>query len=127
MSTKIENKTLSRSTAVRSQRCADLHCSGLSDFAKELLGAIRALAKDYVPHPCGGYNIDDMRWRLGKFFEPDETMYEAIDELSQARLIRYMGEDDETAYICCYGPNAQDHGRLPAKGNDDKTTTQRTI
>lgn len=80
--------------------------SGLSPFAEKILCALRDLYRGYRPHPCGGFNIDDMRWRMGLVFEPDETMHEALDELLNARLIRFAGYDDEAAEgtTTCYEP-----------------------
>lgn len=88
--------------AGQSPSCAQATGSGLSPFAESLLTAIRALSKECVPHPCGGFNLDDMRWRLGKIFEPDDTMHEAMEELLRAKLIRFTGYDDEATYTCCY-------------------------
>ncbi len=76
--------------------------AALSELAEKILSAMRSLHKDYTQHNCGGFNIDDMRWRMGKIFESDETMHEAIDELLNAKLIKSAGEDDTAAYACCY-------------------------
>lgn len=62
--------------------------SALSPFAEKVLAALRRLTNERVPHPCGGFNIDDLRWQMGLVFEPDDTMHEAIDELVNARQMR---------------------------------------
>lgn len=78
--------------------------SALAPFAAKLLAALQRLTRERVQHPCGGFNIDDMRWQMGLVFEPDETMHEAMDELLNARLIRFAGYDENAAYESCYAP-----------------------
>lgn len=72
--------------------------------AKEMFKALRALESERVPHPCGGYTTDDIQWRLGVAFTPEREMADAIEELSQAGLIRYAGYDEDDAIGHCYAP-----------------------
>ena len=76
--------------------------SALSPFAAKMLTALQRLTKGCEPHPCGGFTTDDMQWRMGTAFTPDATLWEALDELTAARLIRYCGEDDDDAIGACY-------------------------
>lgn len=69
----------------------------LSPLAEKISAALRQLKAHRQPHPCGGFNIDDMRWQMGRVFEPDDTIHEAIQELIDAKLIRFAGFDDEAA------------------------------
>ena len=74
-------------------------CSAL---ASKLLNALQKLAKECVPHPCGGFTTDDMQWQMGTAFTPDETLWDALDELTASRLIRFCGDDDDDAIGTCY-------------------------
>jgi hypothetical protein len=76
--------------------------SALSPFAARMLTALQKLTKECEPHPCGGFTSDDMQWRMGTAFTPDKTLWETLDELTTARLIRHCGDDDEDAIGTCY-------------------------
>ena len=78
--------------------------SALSHFAAKLLAALQRLTREREQHPCGGFNIDDMRWQMGLVFAPDDTMHEAMDELLNARLILFAGYDENAVYESCYAP-----------------------
>ncbi len=73
-----------------------------SPFAEKLLKAFQRLTKECVPHPCGGFNTDDLEWRMGIAFTPEEDMGEAMDELLKARIIRFAGFDENSAIESCY-------------------------
>jgi hypothetical protein len=74
----------------------------LSPFAAKMITALQRLTKECAPHPCGGFTTDDMQWRMGTAFTPDETLWEALDELTAGRLIRHCGDDDDDAIGACY-------------------------
>lgn len=76
--------------------------SGLSSFAEKILGAMRRLTKERVPHPCGGFTTDDLEWQMGTAFTPQEKLDDAIEQLSAAHLIRHAGYDDDDAIGHCY-------------------------
>lgn len=78
---------------------------GLSPFAARMLSALQRLTKEREPHPCGGFNTDDMQWRMGLAFTGDEILHEALDELEKGKFIRFTGFDEESAIECCYEPN----------------------
>lgn len=71
-------------------------------FAARMLNALQRLTAECEPHPCGGFTTDDMQWRMGTAFTPDSTLYAALDELQEARLIRLTGYDEEDAIGTCY-------------------------
>jgi hypothetical protein len=71
-------------------------------LAEKMLKALRGLAKECVPHPCGGYTTDDMEWRMGTAFTGTEALTEALDELQKSNLVRYAGYDDNDAIGHCY-------------------------
>lgn len=66
----------------------------ISPRAAEVLAALQRLTRERVPHDCGGFNTDDMKWQMG---QPFIDLDEAIDELTEAKLIRYSGFDEECA------------------------------
>lgn len=74
-------------------------CSAL---ASKLLNALQKLSKECMPHPCGGFTTDDMEWRMGTAFTGEEALNAALDELQEARLIRYAGYDEDDAIGHCY-------------------------
>jgi hypothetical protein len=74
----------------------------LSLFADKMLVALKRLTSECEAHPCGGFTTDDMQWRMGLAFTPEETLWAALDELTEARLIRYCGDDDKDAIGTCY-------------------------
>jgi hypothetical protein len=74
----------------------------LSPFAGRMLSAIVRLMKENEPHPCGGFTTDDMQWRMGTAFTPQEALDEAIEELAKAKLIRFSGCDEEYEIGVCY-------------------------
>lgn len=74
----------------------------LSPFSEKMLKALRLLTKEREQHPCGGFTTDDIQWRLGTAFTPQETLYSALEELELHRLIRFAGFDDEDAIGTCY-------------------------
>jgi hypothetical protein len=76
----------------------------LTPFSERMLAALKDLVKSYEPHHCGGYTTDDMQWRMGIAFTPDETLFESLDELTAAGLIRIAGYDEESAINTCYEP-----------------------
>ena len=108
-----EATTLTTTTSVVTEqdkgRCAPAPGSALSPFAAKMLAALQRLTKQCEPHPCGGFTTDDMQWRMGTAFTPDETLWATLDELMAARLIRYCGNDDDDAIGTCYEllPNVQ--------------------
>ncbi|MGZ5527816.1 MAG: hypothetical protein ACXWJB_04010 [Limisphaerales bacterium] len=71
-------------------------------LAEKIVRALSSLAIECKPHSCGGFTLDDIRWRMGTPFISDESLYESMDEVLEARLIRYVGYDDEAAEGCCY-------------------------
>lgn len=71
-------------------------------FSERLLAALRGLTKECEPHPCGGFTTDDMQWRMGTAFTDEQVLLSAIDELAEARLIRYAGYDEDDAIGHCY-------------------------
>ena len=76
--------------------------SALTPFAAKMLAALHHLTTECEPHPCGGFTTDDMQWRMGTAFTPDETLWATLDELTAARLIRHCGNDDDDAIGSCY-------------------------
>lgn len=78
----------------------------LSPLAASMLQALRTLAKGYQQRPCGGFTKDDISWRRGVFFEDNNALDEALEELLQAKLIHYVGIDDESEKGSCYLPCA---------------------
>lgn len=74
----------------------------LTPFSERMLVALKALTKSYSPHDCGGFTTDDMQWTMGMSFTPDETLFESLDELTAAGLIRIAGYDEESAIETCY-------------------------
>ncbi len=74
----------------------------LSPFAQKMLNALQRLTKGSEAHPCGGFTTDDMQWRMGTAFTPQEVLDAALEELVIARQIRYAGHDDEDAIGSCY-------------------------
>lgn len=74
----------------------------LSPFAEKMLKALRLLTKEREQHPCGGFTTDDIQWRLGTAFTPQETLDSALEELELHRLIRFAGFDDDDAIGTCY-------------------------
>lgn len=78
--------------------------SGLSPFALQMLEALRGLVQKNEPHPCGGFTTDDIEWRMGTAFTPQEKLDSAIDELTRAGHIRYAGMDEADAIGHCYEP-----------------------
>ena len=101
-----EANTLTKTTGVATEqdkgRCAPAPGSALTPFAAKMICALRSLTKECEPHPCGGFTTDDMQWRMGTAFTPDETLWETLDGLTTARLIRHCGDDDEDAIGACY-------------------------
>ena len=95
-------------TAQAQPRCAPATGSARTPFAAKMLAALQRLTKEREPHPCGGFTTDDMQWQMGLAFTADETLWEALDELTNARLIRHAGYDEEDAIGTCYElvPNA---------------------
>lgn len=79
-----------------------------SALASKLLNALQKLTKECVPHLCGGFTTDDMEWRMGTAFTGEDALNAALDELQEARLIRYAGydEDDATGHCYAMAPNA---------------------
>ena len=82
-----------------------------------MLAALKRLTKQCEPHPCGGFTTDDMQWRMGTAFTPDETLWATLDELTAAHLIRYCGNDDDDAIGSCYEllPNSMFGPKCPAE------------
>jgi hypothetical protein len=76
--------------------------ANLSPFADKLLAALQRLTNEREAHPCGGYTTDDMQWQMGRAYTPEVVLWAALDELTDARLIRYCGDDDEDAIGACY-------------------------
>lgn len=74
----------------------------MKELSERLLFAMKSLSVGYMPHPCGGFTTDDMEWRLGVAFTPEESLHEAIEELTEAKLIRYAGFDEEDGIGHCY-------------------------
>lgn len=74
----------------------------LSPFAERMLKALQRLTIEREAHPCGGFTTDDMQWQMGMAFTPDETLWCALDELTEAGLIRHCGDDEEDAIGTCY-------------------------
>lgn len=98
MSKTTENPEAVESTTAKPD-CAPASGSAL---ASKLLNALQKLSKECVPHPCGGFTTDDMEWRMGTAFTGQEALNAALDELQEARLIRYAGYDEEDAIGHCY-------------------------
>lgn len=73
-----------------------------SALASKLLKALQTLTKECVPHPCGGFTTDDMEWRMGTAFTGQQALNDALDELQEAKLIRYAGYDEDDAIGHCY-------------------------
>ena len=67
-----------------------------------MLKALQRLSNEREAHSCGGFTTDDMQWQMGLAFTLDETLWSALDELTEARLIRHCGDDDEDAIGTCY-------------------------
>lgn len=74
----------------------------MTPLAEKLLFALKFLSVGYQPHHCGGFTTDDMQWRLGIAFTPEEDLRNAIDELSGSGLIRYAGYDESDGIWHCY-------------------------
>jgi hypothetical protein len=74
----------------------------LSPLAEELLAALRAAPAKWQPRANGGWNIDDMRLGIGRPFEDENAIYEALDELTNRGLVRFAGFDESLAYESCY-------------------------
>lgn len=79
-----------------------MNALALTPFSERMLAALKGLTKSYSPHDCGGFTTDDMQWRMGIAFTPDETLFESLDELTDAGLIRIAGYDEEYAIGTCY-------------------------
>jgi hypothetical protein len=79
-----------------------MNAVALSPFSERMLDSLRKLTAGYAPHDCGGFTTDDMQWRMGIAFTPDETLFESLDELLAAGLIRHAGYDEEDAIGTCY-------------------------
>jgi len=79
-----------------------MNAVALSPFAERMLEALRNLTAGYAPHECGGFTTDDMQWRMGIAFTPDETLFESLDELIAAGLICHAGDDENDAIGTCY-------------------------
>lgn len=77
----------------------------MSPLASNLLSALESLSAGYQPHPCGGFTSDDMEWRMGTAFTSEEALEEAIEQLTDGKLIRYTGYDDEDGIGHCYELN----------------------
>ena len=73
-----------------------------SALASKLLKALQALAKECVPHNCGGFTTDDMQWQMGTAFLDHQELNDALDELQSAKIIRYAGYDEDDAIGHCY-------------------------
>lgn len=73
-----------------------------SALASKLLKALQTLTKECVPHNCGGFTTDDMEWRMGTAFTGTQELNDALDELQEAKLIRYAGYDEDDAIGHCY-------------------------
>ena len=56
-------------------------------LAPRLLNALKRLARERVPHACGGFTTDDMEWCLGTAFTGEEKLRAALEECP-AELIR---------------------------------------
>lgn len=74
----------------------------LSAFAADMLLALRRLAKENEPHPCGGFTTDDMQWKMGMAFTSSTRLHDTLDELEKTGLIRYAGDADDDACGGCY-------------------------
>ncbi len=74
----------------------------VSGLAERLLRSLQLLTRERQPHPCGGFTTDDMQWRLGVAFTPEAELHEALDELVDAGLIRWAGDDEQDAIGVCY-------------------------
>lgn len=74
----------------------------MSKLAERLLYALKSLSCGYMPHPCGGFTTDDMEWRLGTAFTGEEALSDALGELTELKLIRYAGFDEEDGIGHCY-------------------------
>jgi hypothetical protein len=73
-----------------------------SAMSKRLLEALKKLTAGSVPHPCGGFTTDDMQWQLGTAFLDENEMASALEELEEAKLIRFAGHDEDDAIGSCY-------------------------
>jgi hypothetical protein len=89
-------------TAKSPKHKAETPPAPISPFTVRMLKALQRLHRERQPHPCGGFTTDDMQWQMGTAFTAQETLYEALDELAKARLIRFAGFDDEDAIGTCY-------------------------
>ena len=74
----------------------------MKPFTQRMLKALERLTKERQQHPCGGFTTEDMEWQMGVAFTSNEQLYEAIEELTQAKLIQYAGYDEEDAIGHCY-------------------------
>ena len=79
-----------------------MNALALSLFSERMLAALKQLTASYCPHDCGGFTTDDMQWRMGIAFTPEEKLFESLDELTAAGLIRIAGYDEEDAIGTCY-------------------------
>ena len=76
--------------------------NNLSPLAAKLYAALQRLSKECQPHPCGGFTTDDMQWMMGVAFTPEQDLWDALEELVDAQLIRHAGDDEEDAIGVCY-------------------------
>lgn len=74
----------------------------VSGLAEQLHHALVLLSKERHPHACGGFTTDDMQWRLGVGFTPEADLHAALEELEDAGLIRWAGDDEHDAVGVCY-------------------------
>ena len=93
--------------------------AAVSPFAERMLAALRELTAGYAPHACGGFTTDDMQWRMGIAFTPEETLWAALDELIEARLIRHCGDDEQDAIGVCYEISMSDQVVAPPPQDPD--------
>ncbi len=74
----------------------------MSTLAEKMLGALRQMAATLEPHPCGGFTLEDVKWQLAMPFADDQDMHCALDELVQAKAVRFAGVDEDEHDACCY-------------------------
>ncbi len=66
-----------------------------------ILSALRRLEAGYHPHPCGGFNSDDVGLASGLPFFSDEVQ-DTLLQLTDAGLVRIAGHDENAAFETCF-------------------------
>lgn len=63
----------------------------LTPLAGRLYGALQKLAAEVIPHPNGGYDVEDIRRMMRRDGPVDDGMADALYDLDRAGLLRYCG------------------------------------